>query len=86
MEGTAAEWCGTPQILATRKLNPRVCEDTMGIALSTATHRVRTSDDPLFLTIGQVRARYGDVSVMWVNRHIKQNGMPAGIPCRYKIL
>ena len=51
----------------------------MGIALSTATHRVRTSDDPLFLTIGQVRARYGDVSVMWVNRHIKQNGMPAGI-------
>jgi predicted DNA-binding transcriptional regulator AlpA len=51
----------------------------MGIALSTATHRARTSDDPLFLTIGQVRARYGDVSVMWINRHIKQNGMPAGI-------
>jgi hypothetical protein len=51
----------------------------MGIALTTVSHRVRTSDDAAFLTIGQVRARYGNVSAMWVNRHIKQHGMPAGI-------
>jgi len=51
----------------------------MGIAQHIVTHRVRTSDDPKFLTIGQVRHRYGGVSDMWIFRHIKDHGMPPGI-------
>jgi hypothetical protein len=34
-------------------------------ALSTIKHRIRVSDDGRFLTIGQVRERFG-VSDMWV--------------------
>jgi predicted DNA-binding transcriptional regulator AlpA len=44
-------------------------------ALSTITHRIRVSDDARYLTIGQVRERFG-VSTMWVWRYMRQHGFP----------
>jgi len=51
----------------------------MGIAQHIVTHRVRTSDDAAYLTVAQVKLRYGGVSDMWVHRHVRDHGMPAGI-------
>jgi predicted DNA-binding transcriptional regulator AlpA len=44
-------------------------------ALSTIKHRIRVSDDARYLTIGQVRERFG-VSDMWVWRYMRQHGFP----------
>jgi predicted DNA-binding transcriptional regulator AlpA len=41
-------------------------------------HLIRVSDDSAYLTIGQVRERFG-VSAMWVHRYMKQHGFPAPI-------
>jgi predicted DNA-binding transcriptional regulator AlpA len=38
-------------------------------------HRYRVSNDARYLTIGQVRERFG-VSDMWVWRHMRQHGFP----------
>lgn len=40
--------------------------------------RFHVSNDPVFLTIGQVRERYG-VSDMWVFRYTRDHGFPAPI-------
>jgi predicted DNA-binding transcriptional regulator AlpA len=47
----------------------------MRTAHSTLTHRIRVSDDTRYLTIGQVRERFG-VSDMWVWRHMRAHGFP----------
>ncbi len=47
----------------------------MRTAHSTLTHRIRVSDDTRYLTIGQVRERFG-VSDMWVWRHMRDHGFP----------
>ena len=39
-------------------------------------HRIRVSDDVRYLTIGQVKLRYGGVSDMWVWRYMRQHGFP----------
>jgi predicted DNA-binding transcriptional regulator AlpA len=39
-------------------------------------HRIRISDDVRYLTIGQVKRRYGGVSDMWVWRYMRQHGFP----------
>jgi predicted DNA-binding transcriptional regulator AlpA len=49
------------------------------LSLTLVSHRIRTADDPAFLTVGQVKLRYGGVSDMWITRHIKDHGMPPGI-------
>jgi predicted DNA-binding transcriptional regulator AlpA len=46
------------------------------LELTTSTHRIRVSDDVRYLTIGQVKRRYGDVSDMWVLRHMADHGFP----------
>ena len=46
------------------------------LELTTSTHRVRVSDDIRYLTIGQVKRRYGDVSAMWVWRRMRDHGFP----------
>ena len=38
-------------------------------------HRFRVSNDARYLTIGQVRERFG-VSDMWVWRHMRHHGFP----------
>jgi predicted DNA-binding transcriptional regulator AlpA len=38
------------------------------------THYV-VSDKPIYLTVGQVRERFG-VSAMWIRRHMIQHGFP----------
>jgi predicted DNA-binding transcriptional regulator AlpA len=43
---------------------------------TTSTLRIRISDDVRYLTIGQVRRRYGDVSDMWVWRYMRSHGFP----------
>jgi hypothetical protein len=48
-------------------------------AISTVTHRIRVADDPQYLTIGQVRRRFGDVSDMWVYRYIRDHGFPKAV-------
>jgi predicted DNA-binding transcriptional regulator AlpA len=50
----------------------------MRTAHSTLTHRIRVSDDTRYLTIGQVRERFG-VSDMWVWRHIRDHGFPKAV-------
>ncbi|MGA8613498.1 MAG: hypothetical protein WB760_17880 [Xanthobacteraceae bacterium] len=40
-------------------------------AISTIKHRIRIADDARYLTIGQVRERFG-VSDMWVWRHMRR--------------
>jgi predicted DNA-binding transcriptional regulator AlpA len=47
-------------------------------ALSTIKHRIRVSDDTRYLTIGQVRERFG-VSDMWVWRYMRQHGFPKAV-------
>jgi predicted DNA-binding transcriptional regulator AlpA len=42
---------------------------------STVKHRYRVSSDVRYLTIGQIRERYG-VSDMWVWRYMKRHGFP----------
>jgi predicted DNA-binding transcriptional regulator AlpA len=42
---------------------------------STIPHRIRVSDDVRYLTIGQVRERFG-VSAMWVYRYMRDHGFP----------
>lgn len=44
-------------------------------ALSTIKHRICLSNDTRYLTIGQVRERFG-VSDMWVWRYMRQHGFP----------
>ena len=46
------------------------------LELATSTHRIRVSDDVRYLTIGQVKRRYGDVSDMWVWLHVRDHGFP----------
>jgi predicted DNA-binding transcriptional regulator AlpA len=46
---------------------------------TTSTHRIRVSDDVRYLTIGQVKRRYGDVSDMWVWRHMRDHGFPKAL-------
>jgi predicted DNA-binding transcriptional regulator AlpA len=41
-------------------------------------HRIRVSDDARYLTVGQVRERFG-VSDMWVWRHMRHHGFPSPI-------
>jgi predicted DNA-binding transcriptional regulator AlpA len=50
----------------------------MGASLATITHRIRTSDDPAFLSAAQVQLRYG-VSDSWIFRHIRDHGMRPGV-------
>jgi predicted DNA-binding transcriptional regulator AlpA len=45
------------------------------LAQSTTRHRIRVSDDARYLTIGQVRERFG-VSDMWVWRYTRDHGFP----------
>jgi predicted DNA-binding transcriptional regulator AlpA len=45
------------------------------LELTTSTHRIRVSDDVRYLTIGQVKRRYGGVSDMWVHRRLRE-GFP----------
>jgi predicted DNA-binding transcriptional regulator AlpA len=47
----------------------------MRTAHSTLTYRIRVSDDTRYLTIGQVRERFG-VSDMWVWRHMRDHEFP----------
>jgi predicted DNA-binding transcriptional regulator AlpA len=47
----------------------------MRSALSTLDRRIRVSDDLRYLTIGQVRERFG-VSDMWVYRYMRDHGFP----------
>ena len=46
------------------------------LELTTSTHRIRVSDDVRYLTAGQVKRRYGDVSDMWIWRHMRDHGFP----------
>jgi predicted DNA-binding transcriptional regulator AlpA len=39
-------------------------------------HRIRISDDVRYLTVGQVKRRYGGVSDMWVWRYMREHGFP----------
>lgn len=45
-------------------------------ALSTPSHYVTISDDDRYLSAAQVKRRYGDVSDMWVRRHMRDHGFP----------
>jgi predicted DNA-binding transcriptional regulator AlpA len=47
----------------------------MRVAISTFKHRIRVAEDARYLTIGQVRERFG-VSDMWVWRYMRQHGFP----------
>ena len=47
----------------------------MRTAHSTLTHRIRVSDDTRYLTIGQVRERFG-VSAMWIWRYMRRHDFP----------
>jgi predicted DNA-binding transcriptional regulator AlpA len=38
--------------------------------------RYRVSDDPNYLSAGQVKRRFGDKSDMWIWRYIRQHGFP----------
>jgi predicted DNA-binding transcriptional regulator AlpA len=38
--------------------------------------RIRVSDDVRFLTIGQVKRRYGNVSDMWIWRRLRDHAFP----------
>jgi predicted DNA-binding transcriptional regulator AlpA len=44
-------------------------------AVSNLRHRIEVSTDTRYLTIGQVRERFG-VSDMWVYRHMRTHGFP----------
>jgi predicted DNA-binding transcriptional regulator AlpA len=44
-------------------------------ATSIIKHRIRVSDDPLYLADGQIRERFS-VADMWICRHIKNHGFP----------
>ncbi|HEX7232402.1 MAG TPA: AlpA family phage regulatory protein [Candidatus Binatia bacterium] len=44
-------------------------------AVSTIKRRINVSTDARYLTIGQVRERFG-VSDMWVWRHMRSHGFP----------
>jgi len=48
------------------------------LELTTTARRIQVSDDARFLTIGQVRERYG-VSDMWVWRHMRDHNFPKPI-------
>jgi predicted DNA-binding transcriptional regulator AlpA len=48
-------------------------------AIANLTHRIRVADDPQYLTIGQVRRRFGDVSDMWVWRYMRRHGFPKAV-------
>ena len=41
-------------------------------AIATVSHRIRLADDPQYLTIGQVKRRFGDVSDMWIWRALRR--------------
>jgi predicted DNA-binding transcriptional regulator AlpA len=43
--------------------------------LSASQHRICVSNDVHYLTVGQVRERYG-VSAMWIWRHMRDHGFP----------
>jgi len=43
---------------------------------TTSSHRIRISDDVRYLTIGQIKRRYGGVSDMWVWRYMREHGFP----------
>jgi predicted DNA-binding transcriptional regulator AlpA len=45
-------------------------------AIATVTHRISLADDPQYLTIGQVKRRFGDVSDMWIWRALRRNNFP----------
>jgi predicted DNA-binding transcriptional regulator AlpA len=49
---------------------------TATLAPSTIARRTRQSDNSEFLTSGQVMARYGGVSHMWIVRRMKTDGFP----------
>ncbi len=51
----------------------------MRSAISTVTHRIFVADDPRYLTVGQVKRRFGDVSDMWVYRHTRDHGFPKAV-------
>jgi predicted DNA-binding transcriptional regulator AlpA len=50
----------------------------MRSASSAIHHRIRVSDDARYLSIGQVRERFG-VSDMWVWRYMRHHGFPKPI-------
>jgi predicted DNA-binding transcriptional regulator AlpA len=45
-------------------------------AIETITRHIRVADDPQYLTIGQVKRRFGDVSDMWIWRYTRRHGFP----------
>jgi predicted DNA-binding transcriptional regulator AlpA len=45
-------------------------------ALTTITRRIHIADDTEYLTAGQIKRRYGDVSDMWIWRYMKRHGFP----------
>lgn len=47
----------------------------MSPAVATVQRRIVVSPDPLYLTAGQVRERYG-CSDMWIRRHIMAHDFP----------
>jgi len=54
----------------------------MRTAQSTLKNRIHVSDDPAFLTIGQVKERYG-CSAMWVHRKMAAAELPFPQPVRF---
>jgi predicted DNA-binding transcriptional regulator AlpA len=48
-------------------------------AVVNVSHRIRLADDPQYLTVGQVKRRFGDVSDMWIWRAMKRHGFPQAI-------
>jgi hypothetical protein len=48
-------------------------------APSTIRHRIQVSDDARYLTAGQIRQRFGNVSHMWIVRRIADAGFPKPI-------
>ena len=45
-------------------------------SLTTITRRIHIADDTEYLTAGQIKRRYGDVSDMWIWRYMKRHGFP----------
>jgi hypothetical protein len=48
--------------------DPLACSRVLPVLPQPAYARIRIADDPKYLTVGQVKRRFGDVSDMWIWR------------------
>ena len=48
--------------------DPLACSRVLPVLPQHAYARIRIADDPKYLTVGQVKRRFGDVSDMWIWR------------------